>query len=174
MSFAPGTSARNITPPGPGTRFFRSGEVGGWPCFSWLAFSIRFKTMSPGKKENSRNGSFPLSSFWKLFIKCPKLLINSETIYKMSETIYKQPSQQISILLRPLMFPIAGACSSRTAAKFWGLFRIGPWTSIFKPFWNLATDLVNAREVESVGIQLDGWMGWWALAFPWVRVVAFY
>ena len=137
-------------------------EWGGWGLALLLLTGIfhSFQNHVSRDKENSRNGSFPLSSFWKLFIKCPKLLINSETIYKLSETIYKQPSQQISILLRPLMFPIAGACSSRTAAKFWGLFRIGPWTSIFKPFWNLATDLVNALEVESVGIQLDGWMEW--------------
>ena len=80
-------------------------------------------------------------------------------MYKMFETIYKQPTQQISILLQLLMFPKAGACSSRSAAKFWGLFRIGPWTSIFKPFWNLATDLVNAWEVESVGIQMGEWGG---------------
>ena len=87
------------------------------------------------------------------------ILKMSETIHKMSETIYQQPTQQSSILLRPLVLPSAGACSSRTAAKFWGLFRIGPWTSIFKPFWNLATDLVNAWEVESVGIQMGEWGG---------------
>ena len=89
------------------------GSLGGWPCFSWLPFSSRFKTLRPGKKGNSRNGSFPLSSFWKLCIKCPKLFIKCLKLFMTCRKLFvkclklciKQPILQISIFHRIFVVP---------------------------------------------------------------------
>ena len=70
----PGQVHATLPRQGLGHDFSGVGRLGVGPASPDWHFPFVSKP-SPGKKENSRNGSFPLSSFWKLFINCLKLFV---------------------------------------------------------------------------------------------------